>query len=355
MKKFFLLLSLFLLVLPSFVTAQDQSSIAILPVKELEQGKCYIGGCFHEDDDGYLLDTFIHMVITNMSSNESYILPFDRNYRSSKFVLRTYQLPEGKYKISSFVLYLPRNGKNTKTSTDTGFKKIFRGRFQELTLNVNPDLYREFELNAGELLYLGDYETNYFNKFKTDDACRTAKISLMNNYEKFKQEYQLKYPELPLRSSDIREVKSLPVSEESWKNEKAVISGRFIIKSEKNFSFDLYLFNLAMKKRYTIRFLKTGDIRSLEVNPGEYYIESIYFNGSMRYKSGSYDELIPTELLMPFIIKPNEVLYLGGIALISQGKKIGSTYVSDFEIAEPELKDDFGDKYENIRFFGEQL
>lgn len=82
-------------------------------------------------------------------------------------------------------------------------------------------------------------------------------------------------------------------------------------------------------------------IQYLEIEPGEYYVATIYYGGSFGYSSGEYSRLIPEQLLLPFVIYPGEVLYIGDVGIQEKGRQVGSMYVYNFEQAKLEIIDKF--------------
>jgi hypothetical protein len=310
----------------------EREAIALKRSEIIAPGQCYISGDFMEETPIHV--PYIRMIITNLDSNQTYDLTFNLSHQYSY-----YQLPSGKYKISSFItryLHRMRSIKNT----DDAFPIQFGFMFDTMVLGVHQELLREFELKPGEILYLGDYLARTIHIDSTQGWTRTAKISLYNNFEKFSQDYSAnkKNSALNLRSLDIEECISEPINDPLFVNQKAVIAGRFVSTGRAS-GYSAHFYNMSTKKMYEIPFKSQSDIRYVEITPGEYFVQSM---GSLL----GY-ELIPKELLLPFVIKPNELLYVGCVNIDEEERRfprvttMGSTVINDFEVSQQELKDSY--------------
>lgn len=339
MKKLLFLLFITVIIFSAFPVIAASDMVIIQPSKTLEANSGYICGDFFEDVPHNILPSFIHLIITDINTKVNYDIPF---YRAHRYEF--YQLSPGTYKISSFELRIPLvNDANNKSFMA---KMGFNYSTKNVNLKVNSELLQQFEVKAAESLYIGDYSVSFVHAgfMPYYGECRTAKINLFNHYDKVNQEFQKKKQNLQsvFATIDIQEVQSTSPVYKSSANEKAYLAGRLAILDDSRGHFDLYLLNLATKKRYTIEFSKKSSLQYTEVVPGEYYIETITYEGT------KYDGLIPDELLLPFEITPKEVLYIGGIGVqVKKGwgnSTINSMFLYDFEQQKGQLNDDFKDK-----------
>lgn len=339
----FILISLFLVInIPLNAESYDTT---LKEAKKLEPNKSYI--CCVLAEDYYLVSgspTYIHLYIKNIDSNEVYSIRFHHNNN-----YYYYEIPPGKYKIESFTIkgyYHTSSNRSGIIYADTQSEtllKLVKAKVIVKQLKVDPNLLCDFDVKEGEVLYIGDY----FAKKPVKIEPRTTKIERQDSFEKLSLQFSTKNvnPQITLHSLGLNnlEPESYPTVQSDLKNAKSYICGRFDLLNGSKGSYKIYFGNLAMKKESKIEFLKEkATIQYSEVEPGEYYVVTIYCGGSFRYSSGEYGALIPEQLMLPFVVNPGEVLYIGDIGIQVEGRQISSIYIYNFEQTKSEITVKFG-------------
>ena len=247
----------------------------------------YIFGSFFEKRSSYgVAFSYVKLRIEDINTHQGYTIGFGISKE-----LKMYQIPPGVYRIDSFWIKIYRLSEGEIVTAD-------------LKLEEDPRLYQNFEVQSGDLLYMGDYSIvkPIENQTRASKITRESNTAAVTGYI---EKHHLKSLNLISLSETTVQLEPVTFSENNQSNPNAYIAGRFC--TEGSAYLKTKIINLWTKEELKIDYAKSSAVRLFPIQPGEYIIDLDLGD----QKDGNENVLMPFSWLLPFVVKPGEVMYLG--------------------------------------------